>query len=361
MACIRARKQKNGVVSYQAIVRVAGQPTLRETFTDINKARAWSDAMSTAARASLTQLPDVKAYKKITLKHALNSWEKSDLCPWTYASIIPSVLRLIGDVALAHVTQDYVLEYIRSVRQTKSQFNRPYSDVTILKHLAVLRGAVKHTAKKFNVKPELSIFSVQDIPGNWKVERKRVLKPPEEVVLREKLTTRTYGEHWALLVDLAIETAAREAELVLMELSEIDFDKRVWTIPKEHTKKKYEREVPLSRKATAVVIRLKELLLQHNTVAAQKTAGSPAQAETRLFHVFSTPSSVCTGFAQIIKGTNIKNFTFHDLRHTGITRMTLNKRKMKVEEIMAIAGHRSYSMYLKYANLRGEDLLERME
>lgn len=360
MASIRARKKADGKMSYQAVVRISGQPTLRETFPDINKARAWSDAMSAAARASVHQLPDVKSYRRVTLTTALTQWSKHDKCPKTYSSMTPSILRLIGDVALAHVTSDYVLAYINKVRQTNSQFNRPYSDVTILKHLSAIRGAVKHIAKKFHVKPDLSVFSIEDIDGKWKVERERVLSDDEEALLHAAIPTRTYDTHWALLIDFAIETVARESELVLMELSEINFKKRVWTIPASHTKMKYKREVPLSKKATEIAIKLRDLLNLHNA-SLEHNSEQSIKPETRLFHVFATPSSVCSGFAKLAKTASIKDFTFHDLRHTGITRLTLNKRKMKVEEIMAIAGHKSYAMYLNYANLRGEDLVERME
>jgi integrase len=360
MASIRARQKADGKISYQAVVRITGQPTLRETFSDINKARAWSDAMSAAARASIHKLPDIKSYRRVNLKNALTQWSTHETCPKTYTSLIPSVIRLVGDIALAHVTQEYVLAYINRVRKTNSQFNRPYTDVTILKHLAAMRGAVKFIAKRFNVKPDLSMFSIEEVEGKWKVERKRVLSKDEEARLHGTIPTRTYDEHWALLIDFAIETVAREGELVLMELSEIDYEKRVWTIPKEHTKMKYEREVPLSKKATAIALKLRNLLNDHNAILSNNPDSKKPQ-ETRLFHVFSTPSSVCSGFAKLAKAASINNFTFHDLRHTGITRLTLNKRHMKVEEIMAIAGHKSYAMYLKYSNLRGEDLVDRME
>lgn len=359
MACIRARKRKDGSVSYQAIVRIAGQPAIRETFSDRNKARAWGDAMSAAARASVGQMPDTNAFKKMSLLTALTEWGKDSACPRTYTVMIETVKKFIGSVTLGHVTKDYVGAYIDKLRLTKSQYNRTYSDVTILKHLSVLRGAARHAAEKFRVTPDLGVFSVKGIEGAWKTERTRVLTPDEELKLRATIPSRTYEEPWSLLIDLAIETFARESELVLMELAEVDFDNRVWTIPKEHTKKKYAREVSLSKKATGIVIRLRDLLEKHN----EKRGKDPESnaPETRLFHCFATPSSVCTGFAKLTKAAGINDFHFHDLRHTGITRATLKKRGLKVEEIMKIAGHKSYGMYTRYANIRGSDLVDRME
>lgn len=359
MACIRTRQRKDGKLSYQAIVRIAGQPELRETFKDKAKARAWCDAMSAAARASVDQMPDVKAFRRTSVKAALSDLSNHQLCPKSYLPFMPAIIQNIGDISLGNISQEYVLMYINKLRRTNSQFGRPFSDATILKHLTVIRAAVKLVAKTHRVKPDFSIYSVEEIEGNWNVERKRVLSADEEVSLRSAIATRRYAQSWELLIGLAIETSARESELALMELSEINFQSKVWTIPKEHTKMKYEREVPLSTKATAIVIKLRDLLELHNIEITESMEPS-TPIERRLFYKFKSPSAVCTGFAKLIKATGVKDFHFHDLRHTAITRLTLNNRELEVHEIMRLAGHKTMEMFIRYSNYRAEDLVKRM-
>ena len=358
MACIRTRISKAGVVSYQVIVRIAGQPRLCETFKNKVKARAWGDAMSAAARASLSEFPDVKSYKKVKVRDAITVWIESGRCPRSMVSMAPSVKLMVGDTDLGHLNAEFIMKYVDLARATKSQYKRPFTDVTISKHLCLIRGAVKNEAGKHRVVPDLSIYSTANIKGVWDVARSRTLADEEEVLLRQTIPTRRYRIYWQFLVDLAIETCAREGELALMEKSEINLHTRVWTIPAEHTKANYERVVPLSEKATEIVKKLLDLLETHNKA---KLIGDPlAILERRLFFVFSSASSICSGFAKLTKAANVADFHFHDLRHTAVTRMVLFKREMSVIEIMKIAGHKSMKMFLRYANLRPEDLVARL-
>ena len=55
------------------------------------------------------------------------------------------------------------------------------------------------------------------------------------------------------------------------------------------------------------------------------------------------------------------NFRFHDLRHEAISRMVLYKRQLSVFEIMRIVGHSNAEMLHRYANLRGDEMSDRME
>lgn len=52
---------------------------------------------------------------------------------------------------------------------------------------------------------------------------------------------------------LALLTASRTVEIVQAKWGEIDFDKKVWTIPAERMKGKKEHEVPLSRQALGIL------------------------------------------------------------------------------------------------------------
>lgn len=356
MATIRARKNKDGTVSYQAVVRITGQPEARRTFKDKKSAQLWADVTTAAARESATRLPDTTKFRRMSLKDAINAWAKSLTFPKSNRRLTPTVLRLVGDISLGNLSREYVLAYIEKVRKTITYRGSPYTDASILRQMGFIRSAVIHAADMHRVKFDTSFFNIKSIEGEWDAARDRIMSPEEELQLQAAIKTRVFHESWQLLVDLAIETAAREQELVLAELKEVNFGTRVWTIPKEHTKNRYAREVPLSKKAFGIMTRLKERLDAHNAAIAP---GDP-QRQQRLFFEFASPSSVCTGFHDVVKKAGLIDLHFHDLRHTAITRMVLFKRELEVHDIMRIAGHRSMAMFLRYANVRGTDIVKRM-
>ena len=62
----------------------------------------------------------------------------------------------------------------------------------------------------------------------------------------------------ALALELCILTAARSGEILGMRWSEIDLDKKVWTVPAHRMKAGREHRVPLSQRATDILVRLGE-------------------------------------------------------------------------------------------------------
>ena len=82
--------------------------------------------------------------------------------------------------------------------------------------------------------------------------------PYEEVAtfvgkLREREATS------ALALELCILTAARSGEILGMRWSEIDFDKKIWTVPAERMKAGREHRVPVSSRAIAILRELEKL------------------------------------------------------------------------------------------------------
>jgi integrase len=56
-----------------------------------------------------------------------------------------------------------------------------------------------------------------------------------------------------LALEFTILTAARTSEVLLAKLSEVDFGKKIWTVPGERTKSGREHRVPLSDRAIAII------------------------------------------------------------------------------------------------------------
>jgi integrase len=63
----------------------------------------------------------------------------------------------------------------------------------------------------------------------------------------------------ALALELCILTAARSGEILGMRWSEIDLDKKIWTVPADRMKAGREHRVPLSAPAVAILRQLEKL------------------------------------------------------------------------------------------------------
>src|SRR6186713_2694869 len=60
----------------------------------------------------------------------------------------------------------------------------------------------------------------------------------------------------ALALELCILTAARSGEILGMRWPEIDLDKKIWTVPANRMKAGREHRIPLSKRATDILVRL---------------------------------------------------------------------------------------------------------
>jgi integrase len=69
---------------------------------------------------------------------------------------------------------------------------------------------------------------------------------------------RTKQHTWATALEFLILTCARTKEVLRSQWSEIDWDQKLWVLPKERTKQGREHSVPLSDRAMALLARQKE-------------------------------------------------------------------------------------------------------
>src|ERR1700682_5983913 len=97
------------------------------------------------------------------------------------------------------------------------------------------------------------------LPRPSKLSRGHHAAMPYEEVADFIAKLRTREATAALALELCILTAARSGEILGMWWAEIDFDKKIWTVPASRMKAGREHRVPLSPRAYAILHRLKEL------------------------------------------------------------------------------------------------------
>lgn len=152
--------------------------------------------------------------------------------------------------------------------------------------------------------------------------RERRLKPGEYKLLKN---TAKSSKAWYLwpIVDIAIETAMRRSEILGLTWEHVDWQNRRAFLPL--TKNGRARWVPLSAKA-----------LQH-------LEDAPRTSEF-VFPV--TDIAVRQAWERLRRRADIKDLTFHDLRHESLSKKFQNG--MSIPEVMSISGHRTAGQLFRY-------------
>ena len=132
---------------------------------------------------------------------------------------------------------------------------------------------------------------------------------------------------------MALLTGMRQGEILGMKWECVNFTDR--TITAVNTKNGLMHQLPLSEKLYDILVELKA-----------KNSNDE--------YIFTNPDtntrykSIGRGFRNILKLADIKNFTFHDLRHTSATRLVSLNIPLPV--IQSILNHKKIQTTMHYAH-----------
>jgi integrase len=153
------------------------------------------------------------------------------------------------------------------------------------------------------------------------------------------------GYPWGYFLKFVVLAVGRNGESVLARWSEIDFDKKIWTIPKEHSKNRREVIKPLSDAAIALLASmprdvnsaLDKLTIKKGhdwTLSAKRGRFRLHYDPTRIFGVYpmkmayggqssrTTPQNTINRYMP----DDLRDWGFHRLRHTFKTCMAEHGR-----------------------------------
>jgi integrase len=137
------------------------------------------------------------------------------------------------------------------------------------------------------------------------------------------------------LVVLALSTGARHGELINLRWGDIDWQRRVITL--HDTKNKERRLLPLAHYAL-------QLMEEHNKVrniVSDLVFPSPSQP--------LKPWDSRSAWLFALKKAGIRDFRFHDLRHSCASYLAMNGAS--IAEIAEVLGHKTLRMVKRYAHL----------
>jgi integrase len=212
---------------------------------------------------------------------------------------------------------------------------------TIVKELGLFKRIFNLAIKKWRWVKENPI-SLVEMP-QVKNERVRYLSTDEYNRLLNALKNEGIPKWLRPIVVIALNTGLRESNLLNMKWSWVNLFSRLIIIESTQMKNKENIGIPLTQEAVKT---LKEL---------QKIK----QIEDFVFHDNGEriyPVKLQRAFKKACDIAGVKDFRFHDLRHTFAS--YLRQRKIDLHVISRLLGHKDIRMTQRYAHLSVEDLRE---
>jgi integrase len=164
-------------------------------------------------------------------------------------------------------------------------------------------------------------------------KRDRVLSEEEYRSLMDKAPS-----YLAPIITVAYHTGMRKSEILFLQWDRVDMKNGFIRLRPEDTKNNEARAIPLNNELTEI-FKSTIKCLHHDYVFTRNN--KPIK------HIRKAFEKACVE-------AGIENFTFHDFRHTFVTRKRIEGHDPI--KIMKVVGHKDVSMYLRYNTVMEEEL-----
>jgi len=313
--------------NWQARVRRRGYPAEVKTFTSKAEAERWARTIESGmdrgefvSRSAAEQT----TFGEIIQRYMIAVTPKKRGCFEETSRLTATLRHRITKLSMANLTPEAVAEY-RDDRLKSCRAN------TVIRDLAAMSSIINHARREWGIaiqNPVAMIRKPTMPPG-----RDRVLSEAEEsILLHELMPTGRRNPIMQPLVIVAIETAMRRGELLSMTWKHVHLERRVIFLP--ITKNGQSRYVPLSSRAIETINKL------------------PRSTDERVFPI--NIAAMEAAFLRAVRRANLTGLHFHDLRHTGASRMA--SKLPNVIELASVTGHTSLQMLKRYYHPKAEEL-----
>jgi integrase len=334
MATIEKRVSVDGTANYRVRVRLRGFPPQTASFKRLTDAKKWVQQTESAIREG-RHFKTVESRKHI-LKEAVERYIQSVLPSKKPNSQRDQAKQLqwwsdnIGYLSLADVTPAIIAEQRDKLAQGKTS-RGDRTNATVNRYLAILSHLFTVSVKEWgwsHENPVLKVTRLKEPRG-----RVRFLSDDERVRLLEACK-KSESEYLYSVVVLALSTGARKMEILGLKWQDVDLARSVVIL---HETKNGERRVLI---LTSLAL---ELMKQHAKIRTLNCdLVFPAKS-------FDKPIDLSTPWETALKRADIKDFRFHDLRHSAASYLAMNGASLA--EIAEILGHKTLSMVKRYSHL----------
>lgn len=357
---------------WHARVRRKGYPTECKAFDTKREAQDWAGGVED--RMAQNRYVIDKNSRRVTLERVIDEYlerrvpnlkghqPKYETLDWKKR---PLAKRVIGTITVADVIdwiderlEDqvglYQYDMFGKVIRDKAGNPKPGKNPRRIKPKTVLNELRRLSAifswAKSDLEMHALINPVKLIPEERMPKakgRERRLKKGE---LRQILRAAKQDEiaHIGLIIEFAIETACRRAEIAKLKLRNYDPENKViWVLD---TKNDDDRDVGLSERAQEIL----EQVIEAQGLEAPDAKFFPLEPDeiSRAFRRCCRVEEIDGKKVKPIGGRlDFDGLTFHDLRHEG-TNLYFEKG-LKIQDVAHQTGHRSYQSLKRYTHPKG--------
>lgn len=263
-----------------------------------------------AKRVTLRSWSD--EYQKWAKDHK-RSWKRDELS-------VTHLLRHLGNRHLDDITAAAIEDYQRARRDETTRFNKVPTPATINREVACLK-------KMLSLAVRDRVLATHPARGVTMLEennaRERIISTEELDRILQK------APRWLEpIIVVGFWTGMRRSEIALLTWDRVDLREGFVRLRPEDTKTREGRSVPVAEPA----------------LEALRRQPRPLKGEGRVFDVH--PDAVSKAFAKACKDAGISGATFHDLRHTAVTRWA--DEGFDEALIMKATGHRTAAVFRRY-------------
>lgn len=304
--------------SYNAQVRIKGQPQKSKTFPTEGEAQAWAKQQEAVSK-------EHKTHTIYTLGMAYREFRLKGRGSYGQALVIIQQLALAFPQPVHEVTSQEVNDF----KLARLKVVKPSTVRTQLSFMSRFYRFAKRELLLSIPNPVADIA----LPPPSKPSDKVVSEAELALVLKELPPT------MALIVELAYESAMRRSEMTKLTPSCLHLEERIADVIDG---KNGTRSVPLTRRAVELLQEALSLMGEHPSPNA------------KVFGV--TPHAVSTAVrrARRLAGLD-ESVKLHQLRHTRITNVA--KKGFNNSQIMIVSGHRDTRSVARYSHLNAKDVL----
>lgn len=333
MACIDKRVHSTGKITYRVRIRIHGMPPQIASFPTRTSAKEW-------ARQKENELKQVQYFPhnpgKKTLADLLDLYIEREL-PKNPKSYLKQKQLLglwhlkLGQYYLSHIAPAHIAQ-VRDELLTESTPRGPQrSPATVNRYLAALSKVFTICIKEYGWLKENPILFIQR-PSEPK-GRERYLLLHE---INQLLDQCRYCRSGLLypVVFFALSTGARRGEILNLHWSDVDLENGVAHF--RHTKNGESRTIALSGQLLEILQKEKRCRVVPSPYVFPSQDGRQ-------------PADITAAWKMAVQKAGLKNFRFHDLRHTAASYMAMNGASTL--EIAAVLGHKTLAMVKRYSHL----------
>ena len=339
MAYIEERTDSKGAKHYRVQIKLKGYPAQNATFKSKTKAKRWAEHTESAIRDG-RHFKTMES-KKHTVGEMIDRYKKRILP--TKGSHQPNQrIQLgywkerIGDYLLADCSPNLIAECRDELLEETTRLKKKRSPATVNRYLAAFSHCFTIAMKEWGWVEENPLRKVSK-PSEPR-GRNRFLSDEERKDLLDACLKSANSFLYPVVV-IALSTGARKGEIMSIRLNQVDLGRG--TVTFYETKNNEIRTVPLVDHAREVV---KELIkvrrLDSDLLFPGDKSGKTGNIE---------PLDIRHPWEVALKEAKLKDFRFHDLRHSAASYLAMNGATLV--EIAEILGHKTLQMVKRYAHL----------